>query len=71
MHSQRVLRVAAAGVVGVDVDGLGQRALDDAPGAADEPLELRREHDRLLLVHAQLANWKRDTGLLQAFAGHS
>lgn len=53
-HQLCVLVVAAAGVVRVDVDGLGERALDDAAGAADELLELRRQQDRLLLVVAQL-----------------
>lgn len=63
---QCVLRVPSAGVVGVDVHRLGERALDDAAGAVDEPLELGRQHDGLLLVSAQLADCNNNI-LLQLF----
>lgn len=57
MYSQSVLVVPPARVVGVNVDGLGERALDHSPGAADELLELGRQHYRLLLVCTQLADY--------------
>lgn len=49
-YSQRVLAVSTPGVVGVDVHALGERALDDAPGARHEPLELGRQQNGLLLI---------------------
>lgn len=67
MHSLRALAVATAGVVGVDVHGLGQRALDDAAGAAHEPLELRRQQDRLLLICAQLPHYINPHAIVKSY----
>ena len=52
--SLHIVRLAVADVVRVDVDRFGECPLHHLAGAQDEPLEVFRQYDHLLLLGGEL-----------------